>query len=224
MTNNVTVQIERSEADVAAIKVAVERAVEAERQRLASQKLYWHCSNCGVRELAQDDYQHGDSEECVDCDGRAVVRTLLEIEIMQWRCFRCGEVFTVEAEAQQHFGVKRDSKTRCQVELKSLRAQVAAQEAELQSLRTERDGLMADLSQIAGTAGVGVPDREEAKRQICAKLAGTSAPVEQSEVEELTTRIGNCATYRQAAEEALRWMRSRETVVSRKAPEGVGSG
>ena len=42
------------------------------------EQLYWHCE-CGNNEIAQSDYQHGDSEPCVLCDdGVARVVTLRE--------------------------------------------------------------------------------------------------------------------------------------------------
>jgi hypothetical protein len=100
--------------------------------------LFWFCSVCGAREPAQEDYRHGDSEECSDCEGRAVVLTLPEIEAMTWRCFHCGEVFVKHCDAIEHFGIPGTVvTTACQVDAKRLREL----EAELARYRNEDSDL-----------------------------------------------------------------------------------
>ena len=40
--------------------------------------LYWHCAACGAHEQAQPEYEHGDTEPCVDCCGTCRVVTIEE--------------------------------------------------------------------------------------------------------------------------------------------------
>lgn len=45
---------------------------------MSDTQLYWHCE-CGITEVAQAEYDHGDSEPCIYCPGHARVVTLQEV-------------------------------------------------------------------------------------------------------------------------------------------------
>ena len=89
--------------------------------------------------MQTEDYKHGDSEECSDCEGRAVVLTLPEIEAMTWRCFHCGVVFVKHCDALEHFGIPHTlTTTACRVDAKRLR-EIEAELAQYRNEDTEKD-------------------------------------------------------------------------------------
>ena len=52
---------------------------EPRKDRTMSEPLRWHCADCGHNEIAQSEYQHGDTEPCIYCEnGTARVMTLRE--------------------------------------------------------------------------------------------------------------------------------------------------
>lgn len=111
--------------------------------------LFWHCDSCGHHEPAQPEYEHGDCEPCIHCDGTARVRTLQESAAVEQAHALGRQVDESEPApptdaqiyASEAWLSLEDAYTTKDAELASCEVALAESRAEVERLRVWQDDL-----------------------------------------------------------------------------------